>query len=97
MSVIFPSGLKSIRTAAKGVYKLEPALAGSEGVICVPDHTEFSHDRCKQLAGVGYHVCNYCTTQWERFKNPGTLVARNQPSQGRDTCGETLGRSPQCT
>jgi hypothetical protein len=65
--VIFLFGLENIRTAAKDMYRLEATVAG-EVVICAPHITEFSHAHCKKLGEVGYYTCNYCTKQWERFK-----------------------------
>lgn len=82
-----PERYEDVWTAAKGMYKLEPAVAdGGEVVIHAPHITEFSYAHGRELAEVGYHVRDYFTKQWERFKGyPGTVLAHSTHLKGTGT------------
>lgn len=84
---VMPEIYEDIWTAAKGMYKLEPAVADSgEVVIYAPHITEFSYAHGRELAEVGYHVRDYFTKQWERFKGyPGTVLAHSTHLKGAGT------------
>ncbi|HEU4743649.1 MAG TPA: hypothetical protein VFS61_00375, partial [Anaerolineales bacterium] len=57
-------------TAAKAMYKLEPAIAvGSEVVIFAPHLDEVSHVHGKYIYEIGYHILPYFLNDWERFKH----------------------------
>ena len=57
-------------TAAKAMYKLEPAVAiGGEVVIYAPHLDTVSHVHGKYIYEVGYHILPYFLNDWERFKN----------------------------
>ncbi len=57
-------------TAAKAMYKLEPAVAvGGEVVIYAPHLDTVSHVHGKYIYQVGYHILPYFLNDWERFKN----------------------------
>jgi nickel-dependent lactate racemase len=57
-------------TAAKAMYKLEPAVAmGGEVVIYAPHLDVVSHVHGTHIYEVGYHVLPYFLTNWERFKH----------------------------
>lgn len=57
-------------TAAKAMYKLEPAVAvGGEVVIYAPHLDTVSHVHGKYIYEVGYHILPYFLKDWERFKN----------------------------
>jgi nickel-dependent lactate racemase len=57
-------------TAAKAMYKLEPAVAmGGEVVIYAPHLDVVSHVHGKYIYEVGYHVLPYFLNDWERFKH----------------------------
>ncbi|HSB00802.1 MAG TPA: lactate racemase domain-containing protein [Anaerolineales bacterium] len=57
-------------TAAKAMYKLEPAVAvGGEVVIYAPHLDTVSHVHGKYIYEVGYHILPYFLSDWERFKN----------------------------
>jgi nickel-dependent lactate racemase len=57
-------------TAAKAMYKLEPAVAiGGEVVIYAPHLDVVSHVHGKYIYEVGYHILPYLLNDWERFKN----------------------------
>jgi len=81
---VMPEGYEDMWTAAKGMYKLEPAVAdGGEVVIYAPHVTEFSYAHGEELAGVGYHVRDYFTKQWDRFgHHPWTVLAHSTHLKG---------------
>jgi nickel-dependent lactate racemase len=57
-------------TAAKAMYKLEPAVAvGGEVVIYAPHLETVSHVHGKYIYEVGYHILPYFLNDWERFKH----------------------------
>jgi nickel-dependent lactate racemase len=71
-------------TAAKAMYKTEPAIAdGGEVIIYAPHITEVSYTHGKLIDQVGYHVLDYFLKQWERFKDiPGTILAHSTHVKG---------------
>ncbi len=74
-------------TAAKAMYKTEPAIAdGGEVIIYAPHITEISYTHGKLIDEVGYHVRDYFTKQWDRFKDvPGTILAHSTHVKGAGT------------
>ncbi|NOQ39816.1 MAG: DUF2088 domain-containing protein [Anaerolineales bacterium] len=57
-------------TAAKAMYKLEPAVAkGGELIIYAPHLETVSHVHGKYIYEVGYHILPYFLQNWERFKH----------------------------
>ncbi|HEY3476931.1 MAG TPA: hypothetical protein VGK56_20100, partial [Anaerolineales bacterium] len=57
-------------TAAKAMYKLEPAVAvGGEVVIYAPHLDTVSHVHGKYIYDIGYHVLPYFLQRWEQFKH----------------------------
>jgi nickel-dependent lactate racemase len=63
-----PEMYDDLWTAAKGMYKLEPAIADDgEVVIYAPHITEVSYVHGSYIDEIGYHVRDYFTKQWERF------------------------------
>jgi len=57
-------------TAAKAMYKLEPAVAkGGEVIIYAPHLDTVSHVHGKYIFQVGYHILPYFLQDWERFKH----------------------------
>lgn len=71
-------------TAAKGMYKTEPTIAdGGEVIIYAPHITEVSYTHGHIIDEVGYHVRDYFTKQWERFKEvPGGILAHSTHVKG---------------
>ena len=71
-------------TAAKAMYKTEPAIAdGGEVVIYAPHISEVSYTHGKQIDEIGYHVRDYFLAQWERFKDvPGGILAHSTHVKG---------------
>jgi hypothetical protein len=57
-------------TAAKAMYKVEPAVAvGGEVVIYAPHLAMVSRVHGSYIYEVGYHILPYFLASWERFKN----------------------------
>lgn len=71
-------------TAAKAMYKTEPAIAdGGEVVIYAPSLTEISYTHGRLIDEVGYHVLEYFTSQPERFASvPGVIKAHSTHVKG---------------
>jgi len=81
---LMPERYNDMWTAAKGMYKLEPAVAdGGEVIIYAPHITEFSYTHGEQLAQIGYHVRDYFTKQWDKFRHhPATVLAHSTHLKG---------------
>src|SRR5579883_3253972 len=74
-------------TAAKAMYKTEPVVAdGGEVIIYAPHLREISSTHGQLIERVGYHVRDYFTKQWERFKDlPGGVLAHSTHVKGAGT------------
>jgi lactate racemase len=81
---IMPPMYDDLWTAAKGMYKLEPAVEeGGEIVIYAPKLTEVSYTHGAVLDEVGYHCIDYFLKQWERFAGyPGGVLAHSTHVKG---------------
>jgi nickel-dependent lactate racemase len=81
---IMPEMYDDIWTAAKGMYKMEPAIAdGGEVIIYAPHITEISYTHGPIIDEVGYHVRDYFVKQWERFKGyPWGVLAHSTHLRG---------------
>ena len=90
---VMPSMYDDLWTAAKGMYKIEPAVAdGGEVVIFAPHVTEVSYVHGKLLDEVGYHCRDYFLAQWERFKHyPGGILAHSTHVRGLGTFDASCG------
>ena len=88
---VMPAMYQDLWTAAKGVYKTEPAIAdGGEVVVYAPHVREASQVHGRVINEIGYHCRDYFLAQWDRFggfplgilahsthvKGPGTYDAR---------------------
>ncbi len=84
---IMPGMYRDIWTAAKGMYKLDPATAdGGEIIIYAPHIDEVSYSHGEILDEVGYHVCDFFLKQWERYKDyPGGVLAHSTHVKGLGT------------
>ncbi len=71
-------------TAAKAMYKTEPAIAdGGEVIIYAPHISEISYTHGALIDRVGYHVRDYFLKQWDRFKDvPGSILAHSTHVKG---------------
>ena len=76
---IMPTMYDDLWTAAKGMYKLEPAMAdGGEIVIYAPHITEVSYTHGTIIDEIGYHCRDYFLAQWNRFGHyPGGVLAHS--------------------
>jgi len=76
---VLPEMYDDIWTGAKGMYKLEPAIAdGGEVVVYAPHITEFSYTHGVFLERIGYHCRDYFLKQWERFVDvPRGVIAHS--------------------
>jgi nickel-dependent lactate racemase len=81
---IMPEMYDDLWTAAKGMYKLEPAVAdGGEIVIYAPHITEVSYTHGRILDEVGYHCRDYFVSQWDAFaRYPGGVLAHSTHVKG---------------
>jgi nickel-dependent lactate racemase len=81
---IMPEMYDDLWTAAKGMYKLEPAVAdGGEVVIYAPHITEVSYTHGAIIDEVGYHCRDYFLKQWARFGHyPGGVLAHSTHVKG---------------
>ena len=81
---VMPELYDDLWTAAKGMYKMEPAMAdGGEVVIYSPHITEVSYTHGKIIDEVGYHCRDYFLKQWDRFRHyPGGVLAHSTHVKG---------------
>ncbi len=81
---VMPGMYDDLWTAAKGMYKLEPAIAdGGEVIIYAPHITEVSYTHGNIIDQVGYHVRDYFLRQWDRFKDyPWGVLAHSTHLRG---------------
>jgi lactate racemase len=81
---IMPEMYDDLWTAAKGMYKMEPAVAdGGEIVIYAPHINEVSYTHGKLIDQIGYHCRDYFMKQWVRFKDyPGSVLAHSTHLKG---------------
>jgi lactate racemase len=94
---VMPQMYEDLWTAAKGMYKLEPAVAdGGEVILYAPHITEISYTHGAQIEEIGYHVRDYFTKQWERFRHhPGGVLAHSTHLRGQgDYDAETAIETP---
>lgn len=84
---VMPKMYDDIWTAAKGMYKLEPAIAeGGEVIVYAPHIDEISYTHGRLIEEVGYHVRDYFVKQWDKFKRyPGGVLAHSTHLRGIGT------------
>jgi len=90
---IMPEMYDDLWTAAKGVYKMEPAVAdGGEVIIYAPHITEISYTHGKVIDEIGYHCRDYFMAQWPKFKHyPGGVLAHSTHVKGLGTYDAATG------
>ena len=81
---VMPRLYDDLWTGAKGMYKMEPAVAdGGEVVIYAPHISEVSYSHGKILDEIGYHTRDYFLKQWERFQHhPWGVLAHSTHVKG---------------
>lgn len=84
---VLPELYDDLWTGAKGMYKLEPAVAdGGEVVLYSPRITEVSYTHGRLIEEVGYHCRDYFLKQWDRFQHyPGGILAHSTHVKGLGT------------
>jgi nickel-dependent lactate racemase len=84
---VMPSLYDDLWTAAKGMYKVEPAVAsGGEVVIYAPHISEVSYTHGPDIDKIGYHCRDYFVKQWEKFKSsPRSVLAHSTHLKGEGT------------
>ena len=82
---VMPTLYDDLWTAAKGMYKVEPAVAdGGEVVIYAPHISEVSYTHGPDIDKVGYHCRDYFVKQWEKFKDaPRSVLAHSTHLKGK--------------
>ncbi len=90
---VMPRLYDDLWTAAKGMYKVEPAIAdGGEVIIYAPHITEFSYTHGQTLEEIGYHCRDYFLKQWDRFKDlAGGVLAHSTHLRGLGTYDAAIG------
>ena len=90
---MMPTMYDDLWTAAKGMYKLEPAMAdGGEIVIFAPHITEVSYTHGRIIDEIGYHCRDYFLAQWDRFGHyPGGVLAHSTHVKGLGTYDASTG------
>jgi lactate racemase len=81
---VMPEMYADIWTAAKGMYKAEPAMMDEgEVVIYAPHITEFSYTHKAQVEQIGYHCRDYFLKQWKHFADvPRGVLAHSTHLRG---------------
>ena len=84
---VMPKMYDDLWVAAKGMYKMEPAIAdGGEVIIYAPHIDEVSYSHRKYLEEIGYHVRDYFLKQWDKFKHyPWGVLAHSTHLRGMGT------------
>ncbi len=84
---IMPTMYDDLWTAAKGMYKMEPAVVdGGEVIIYAPHIDEISYTHGRIIDEIGYHVRDYFLKQWDRFKHyPWGVLAHSTHLRGIGT------------
>jgi nickel-dependent lactate racemase len=79
-----PAMYDELWTAAKAMYKLEPAVAvGGEVVIYAPHLDVVSRVHGKYIYEIGYHIPPYFLNDWERFRRfPLSVLAHSTHVRG---------------
>ena len=90
---VMPAMYDDLWTAAKGMYKMEPAMAdGGEVVIFAPHITEVSYTHGRIIDEVGYHCRDYFLAQWDCFGHyPGGVLAHSTHVKGLGTYDAATG------
>ncbi len=90
---VMPPMYEDLWTAAKGMYKMEPAVAdGGEVVIYAPHVDEVSYTHGQQIDEIGYHCRDYFVAQWDRFgRYPGGVLAHSTHLKGLGTYDAATG------
>jgi nickel-dependent lactate racemase len=91
---VMPNLYDDLWTAAKGMYKVEPAIAdGGEVIIYAPHISEVSYTHGADIDKIGYHCREYFTKQWDKFKTfPKSVLAHSTHLRGKGTYDAATGQ-----
>lgn len=91
---VMPTLYDDLWTGAKGMYKMEPAVAdGGEVVIYAPHIKEVSYTHGQIIDEIGYHCRDYFLAQWDKFKDyPGGVLAHSTHVKGLGSYDVAMGR-----
>ena len=80
-----PAMYTDLWVGAKGMYKVEPVVVdGGEVIIYAPHILEISATHGEILEKIGYHISDYFTSQWDKFKKyPWGVLAHSTHLRGR--------------
>ncbi|NHC46717.1 lactate racemase domain-containing protein [Motilibacter aurantiacus] len=89
---LMPDRYDDMWTAAKGMYKVEPAVAdGGEVVIYAPHVTDFSRVH-KEITEIGFHCRDFFLKQWDRYRHHHWgVLAHSTHLRGQGTYDEQAG------
>lgn len=84
---VLPDMYDELWVGAKGMYKLEPAIAaGGEVILYAPHIREISVMHGAIIKQIGYHVRDYFVKQWDDFKHyPWGVLAHSTHLRGIGT------------
>jgi len=90
---VMPTMYDDLWTAAKGMYKLEPAIAdGGEVILYAPHIEEVSYTHGKLIDEIGYHCRDYFLKQWDTFKDkPWGVLAHSTHVKGQGSYDPATG------
>src|SRR5271169_3642214 len=90
---VMPQMYGDIWTAAKGMYKVEPAMMDDgEVFIYAPHITEFSYTHGPYIERIGYHCRDYFVKQWKQFLDvPRGVLAHSTHLRGEGAYDEGTG------
>ncbi len=82
---VMPEMYADMWTAAKGMYKAEPAVMDEGEVVIYATHiTEFSYTHGEWLERIGYHCRDYFLKQWKLFSDvPRGVLAHSTHLRGQ--------------
>lgn len=82
-----PTMYDELWTAAKAMYKLEPAIVnGGEVIVYAPHLDTVSYVHGKHIYEAGYHIRDYYLKQWDKFKHlPLGVLAHGTHLRGGGT------------
>jgi len=84
---VMPRMYDDLWTAAKGMYKMEPAIAdGGEVIIYAPHLDEISYTHGTIIDEVGYHCRDFFVKQWDKYQSfPWGVLAHSTHLKGAGT------------
>jgi nickel-dependent lactate racemase len=90
---VMPMMYSDIWTAAKGMYKVEPAMMDNgEVVIYAPHITEFSYTHGPHIESIGFHCRDYFVKQWKHFSDvPRGVLAHSTHLRGEGVYDQGTG------